>query len=687
DPNDCPQPTGACCFANGSCIVAGVANCTGAGGVYQGNGTDCNPNECPQPTGACCFADGSCQLLTAAECLDQGGNYEGNDTTCDPNLCPEPAGACCFPDGSCIEVREENCETAAGGVYQGDGTTCDPNDCPQPTGACCLADGSCAVLTATECGNQGGDYQGDDTVCDPNDCPQPTGACCFDDGSCAELTEAACGDQGGDYQGGGTGCAPNDCPQPTGACCLPNGACVDPVTQADCVTALGGVYQGDDSSCDAAECPAPIGACCLPDGTCVELTPVECADLGGLYLGDDSRCDLDPCNERPHPGWNWVDNLIELTKNEPTFWSARSGMPKGVSPFEVLDPPGPGGPGRPDPDGSTDRVLRGYIIAYALDADGEEIRWNHLKGDVTIVNYRDSTAWEYNAYTFAVVAPVANGEKTGTPGLLNLDGAEYVPAFDQLLLDFQSSGSMGFSGPMNIVADTDLTLLPVDVDLRQETDGPVTTKAAFTIWNQNEVKFSGLDRCITCWDQALVSRYDLPNHFLRENLQTDKGKARINGLQSMLCPGSQDAAMLGVAAKHLGFGPGLTRATAGTNLHGLGLQSATIKVDVLGGPPRATDQDDVEQLLEDLARTALLSGRSPQSKRTTDEGGAAGGGAAGPDRVSMGEKGSLLIFPKIELRWDAQGRFIQDTFVDIANDYPEDVRVQMFFINGDAPLP
>jgi len=68
-----------------------------------------------------------------------------------------------------------------------------------------------------------------------------------------------------------------------------------------------------------------------------------------------------------------------------------------------------------------------------------------------------------------------------------------------------------------------------------ETEGPVTTKASFSIWNQNEVKFSGTHRCITCWDQTLLRDYDIPNHFLRDNLQTDKGKARIDGLASQLC--------------------------------------------------------------------------------------------------------------------------------------------------------
>ena len=57
-----------------------------------------------------------------------------------------------------------------------------------------------------------------------------------------------------------------------------------------------------------------------------------------------------------------------------------------------------------------------------------------------------------------------------------------------------------------------------------------------------------------------------------------------------------------------------------------------------------------------------------------------------PARVDSTQKGSLLVYPKVELRWDAAGNMIQDTFVDITNDYPGSVEVQMYFVNGDPAL-
>jgi hypothetical protein len=285
-------------------------------------------------------------------------------------------------------------------------------------------------------------------------------------------------------------------------------------------------------------------------------------------------------------------------------------MPAGVSPWSVLDPDGPG---RPIGDGKF--RLRGYIIGWAVNADGNEIRFNHLKGEGTIVNYERGYAWEYNTMNHAVVAAVAEGaEPDANPGNLSLDGVEYSQTFDQLLLNFQAADSEAWSGPVTVISDTDVTLHPVSADLRQETEGPVTTKAHFTVWNMNEVKFSGAFRCITCWDQQLLSLYDIPDggplHFHVDNLQTDHGKARIDGLASQLCDFdydqgdglplgadprdivSVDAAILGVSARMLRIDPGLDsgkRAASGNNLVGMGVQDALIQYDPVGGSPEGQE--------------------------------------------------------------------------------------------------
>ena len=239
--------------------------------------------------------------------------------------------------------------------------------------------------------------------------------------------------------------------------------------------------------------------------------------------------------ERAHRGWNWVDCVTCLTEDESSYMAMSNGLPLGCQPFGILDAGSPAG--RPDPDGATgERVLRGYAVAFAVDNQGNEISWNHLSGSVDIVNYANRSAWEYNAYAFQAVTAALGAQTDATPGKLAMDGVEYDYAFDKLLFDFYAVGSLAFSQlPISVMLDTDLTLFPVSADLRQDTVGPVVTKAKFDIWNQNEDGLSGTTRCITCWDQALLSNYDAPNNFLIGNLQTNKGKARIDGMQSDVC--------------------------------------------------------------------------------------------------------------------------------------------------------
>lgn len=42
-----PAITGACCFPDGTCLVAGAQYCEAQQGIYQGDGTSCDPNPCP----------------------------------------------------------------------------------------------------------------------------------------------------------------------------------------------------------------------------------------------------------------------------------------------------------------------------------------------------------------------------------------------------------------------------------------------------------------------------------------------------------------------------------------------------------------------------------------------------------------------------------------------------------------
>ena len=187
----------------------------GAGSAYMLFTT--NPGTCygapPEPTGACCFTDGSCQVLTAPACLAAGGTYQGNDVTCAQANCPPPPPrfeACCFIDGTCVVAEVGQCPP--GSVGQGDGTNCDPNLCQdnRESQACCFPDGSCVDAFVGEC-PAGSTPQAIGTACATFTCPQPQfEACCFEDGSCVDAPLGQC-PAGSIGRGAGTSCATVNC--------------------------------------------------------------------------------------------------------------------------------------------------------------------------------------------------------------------------------------------------------------------------------------------------------------------------------------------------------------------------------------------------------------------------------------------------------------------------------------------
>lgn len=248
--------------------------------------------------------------------------------------------------------------------------------------------------------------------------------------------------------------------------------------------------------------------------------------------------------------------------------------------------------------------------------------------------------------------------------------------------------------PGRVETDTDLTLLPMNLDLRQDSVGPTKTKADFAIWNSNEVRFSGTHRCISCWDQTLFSLYgnvgnpgdpQNPNHFLLNILQTDKGKARIDGVDSTVCPESSAAPMLGLSIKEMKLNGSQTPSMrTAVPLVGAGDQEGRIQYDVIHEPGEASGPSfDGDSVVE-----GIVVVQGPSAEQHEDDG-ANSPGTAGilpEERASISNKGSLLVWQKVELRWNSFGELIQDSFITIANDNPGEVKVQFYFVQGDGPL-
>jgi hypothetical protein len=112
---------------------------------------------------------------------------------------------------------------------------------------------------------------------------------------------------------------------------------------------------------------------------------------------------------------------------------------------------------------------------------------------------------------------------------------------------------------------------------------------------------------VACWDQRFLSDYDTPNHFLLQHLQTDFGKARIDGVGSAVCPGSEASALLGLRATYLRFDGDAAHDIAGTTLQGMGYQDGVIQYDPLSPPPELPLVPSADELLQYI--DALLQGR------------------------------------------------------------------------------
>lgn len=354
------------------------------------------------------------------------------------------------------------------------------------------------------------------------------------------------------------------------------------------------------------------------------------------------------------PGWNFFDNVIDLTHDEPTYWSSftgKKGTVQVVTPFPALDPNGrqdPAEPGNPNA-----RILRGFVLGFAIN--GNLLRsHNHLFGGAIIVDYVNNDASEYKAWAFR-----ANYAGNAASATLFLTGAQAPANYDAcpefLLLDFFASGSAAFGADVLGAAstvDTRVTLMPMVHDFAPPLPSePPITDAQIDVWNEDEVKLTNQHRCIQCWDSTLLSVYNvhnalqywipggIVNHFLLANLGSNKGKARFKGLANPACerqsnpnaqppvPGlsSVSLPLLGNSVKIIRWGADRV-ATCGSTLGGLG-ERVDGRIDYVpqSDPPEAGQPDprEVETPTVTNLFAPVSGGQAPSRARST--GGTFGG--------------------------------------------------------------
>ncbi|MCA9243033.1 MAG: DUF11 domain-containing protein [Phycisphaerales bacterium] len=218
---------------------------------------------------------------------------------------------------------------------------------------------------------------------------------------------------------------------------------------------------------------------------------------------------------------------------------------------------------------------------------------------------------------------------------------------------------------------------------------PPITAALFTIWNSNEVPYTPpLEYCLNAWDCFRL--LDASFLFGVDALNTPKAKARIDGRQLDRCsPDSIDAPLLGVMTQVIEFGSG-DLAFGGDALIGMGQEFGyfDFTVPIAGQPLTADPQVGLGRATDKAVGVDIVDSTTRPYVVLEGEEGNVGVGtptepAIRPQTAVTGQKGSLLVLPKIELKWDLNGHMIQDTFVTLTNDYPAPVNVKLFLINGD----
>ena len=104
-----------------------------------------------------------------------------------------------------------------------------------------------------------------------------------------------------------------------------------------------------------------------------------------------------------------------------------------------------------------------------------------------------------------------------------------------------------------------LALAPCKENLRSEGDDgtsamTLATRLAFSVWNANEVKYTGTYACVNC-NGEVGKTYDVPlsalrkgtmNYFQQMRLHTDSGRFRVEGLATGGCPGAVKTPLVGI---------------------------------------------------------------------------------------------------------------------------------------------
>ena len=559
-------------------------------------------------------------------------------------------------------------------------------------GACCFWNtGTCDFLSQEDCESMGGAFKGENVQCIDVVC---TGICCVQQPDGSEIcVNSSSNDCTGIFRGGGFVCENGFCDF-RGACCFPSGDCEDDLAFEQCEV-LGGRYLGFDTTCDANAC---LGACCI-GSDCMQRTLAECTNMGGEFLGIGSDCpddcrvvraceirsELEPVNGTAItlPKFNTMGGTRVLTAvsieiraninasaillNENDMAAAsdteffmlfqlQANPLQGVPPETIID--------------ASSGLFGGSELPLQCDGDCDPI----FSEFVCPGDYCDFSN------------PAATVGQGGTESIkrwfgdrtINIDGAffgEYVVDGLDNSFSLLVNSNSGF-----LASITNATL-----SVRERADWEICVV----------YRYEPIGACCYCIDDATICEDMSASECAENGGVFDPSELcfdQIDNPDGVICP------VIGVCCRCDGECEPSTEEDCRDDVAlSDPIYGTFFECGECDGPDAVECDPGLGACCLVGAGTSQCIGRTTRDacesmddfcswneckecdEITCDE-------TACPNECPRNDKGSLLIFPKIEIRWDDEGNLIQDTFLMFSNDHPGDVHVQLYFVNGDLPL-
>lgn len=226
----------------------------------------------------------------------------------------------------------------------------------------------------------------------------------------------------------------------------------------------------------------------------------------------------------------------------------------------------------PQHEGGITSVGEGLLVCWAVDeGDANQIRWNHIFGTATLVDYTNGTLFEYPSWAFQARTG-ADKSPVGVPGTILLDGLKYdaCPGSLHGVTGDNPDSPPGPPpppppppppGPPTIVDPVIVT--PCVFDVRQDRD-PFTTRLRVRTWTAAGVGPSTANTCIDFWHRVI--------------LPSATGSFQLDALADGICTGAQAVGLVGVH-----YRPGDT-ARGGTGLAGSNMKNGVIYWDPSSPP-------------------------------------------------------------------------------------------------------